>query len=397
VGEFTGLNATANYPFVNEQQTGAYFSYALLLIFFSRKYLWNVIGQALARSPEANGEPLSYRAAFGLLLAAAVGIMLWARWIDVSSWGMLAFLFFILCVCFVAAKFRAECGTPYGYFGPWNAALFLFFIGGVSLFGSGTILVALTASFFLCETVFFLIPGAQFELIELGRRVRVVPRHVLYIALLGVLGGMFFGGWVFLSNAYSVGGETVRYNWAFEYKPWYYFVYNTEMVGATRKYIGEQQAAPGTADAEFNREPSASASRDAPADGSRLESANTPAKSQNGIEPATYAYLFGAAVTVVLTVLRQVYAGFWFHPMGFIVGMTRMMDYVWGSILAALVIRFVVLWLGGAATIRSKLQPFFIGVFIGGIVAAVLFGGIAGYLYHIDIARFFGTGEDSIP
>jgi hypothetical protein len=170
VGEFSGMNATANYPFVNEQQTGAYLSYALLLVFFSRKYLWKVVHQVFARSPEPNGEPLSYRAAFGLLVASLVGIMLWARWIDVSSWGMLAFLFFILCVCFVAAKFRAECGTPYGYFGPWNAALFLFFIGGISLFGSGTILVALTASFFICETVFFHIPGAQFELIELGRR-----------------------------------------------------------------------------------------------------------------------------------------------------------------------------------------------------------------------------------
>ena len=390
VGEFTGLNATANYPFVNEQQTGAYFSYALLLVFFSRKYLWNVIRQALARSPAQNGEPLSYRAAFGLLLAAAAGIMLWARWIDVSSWGMLAMLFFILCVCFVAAKFRAECGTPYGYFGPWNAALFLFFIGGVTLFGSGTILVALTASFFLCETVFFLIPGAQFELIELGRRVRVVPRHILYIAALGVLGGLFFGGWVFLSNAYSVGGETVRYTWAFETKWWYYFVYNTEMVGATRKYIREQ----GTGNREQGAATTAGTGK---ADSGPEPKASTAAEAQQGVEPATYAYLFGAAVTVILTVLRQAYAGFWFHPMGFIVGMTRMMDYVWGSILAALVIRFTVLWLGGAATIRHRLQPFFIGVFIGGILAAVVFGGIAGYLYHIDIAEFFGTMEDSIP
>ena len=385
VGEVTGMNVNANYPFVNEQQTGAYFTYALLLVFFSRKYLWRVLGQAFARSPEPTGEPLSYRAAFGLLLASLVGMMLWARWIEVSSWGMLCFFIFLLCVCFVAAKFRAECGTPFGYFGPWNAALFLFFLGGIPLFGAGTILVALTASFFLCETVFFLVPGAQVELIELGRRAKIVPRHVFYICLMGILGGMVFGGWVFLSNAYAVGGETVKYSWAFETKWWYFFPFNVEATSATNQYLAEQRA-----QGQGAAEPPARGPAEAePAEGGD-GAAGDREDAAPAIDPTTYAYAYGAAVTILVTVLRQLFAGFWFHPMGFIVGMTRMMDYVWGSVLVAWFVRLMVLKVGGAATVRNRLQPFFIGVFLGAITSALVFGILGGYLHHLDVGRIYG-------
>jgi hypothetical protein len=82
------------------------------------------------------------------------------------------------------------------------------------------------------------------------------------------------------------------------------------------------------------------------------------------------------------------FAGFWFHPLGFIIGPTWMMQYLWGSILAAWFIRLIVLTLGGAATVRQKLFPFFIGAFLAGVMAYFLFALLNGYLY------FFSPGVE---
>jgi len=79
-------------------------------------------------------------------------------------------------------------------------------------------------------------------------------------------------------------------------------------------------------------------------------------------------------VTMLLTVVRQFFSGFWFHPVGFILGSSHMMtDFAWGSVLTAWVIRSLVLKFGGATSVRHKLQPFFVGAFVGSVLVLVLF------------------------
>jgi hypothetical protein len=79
--------------------------------------------------------------------------------------------------------------------------------------------------------------------------------------------------------------------------------------------------------------------------------------------------MFSASVAALLAILRQIFAGFWFHPIGFILGTTACVGDIWGSALLAWMIRYFVLWIGGAATVRNKLQPFAIGLFLGGALA----------------------------
>ena len=62
-------------------------------------------------------------------------------------------------------------------------------------------------------------------------------------------------------------------------------------------------------------------------------------------------------------VLRQFFAGFWFHPVGLLIGPTHMMDQVWGSCLVALALRFAVVRMAGAEAVRARLLPAGIGVF----------------------------------
>ena len=174
--------------------------------------------------------------------------------------------------------------------------------------------------------------------------------------VLGLLGGLVIGGWVFLSNGYALGGDSLRYSWAFDTKFWYFFPYNTEMNETTTAWLS-----------------------------------GTAAKTGTWFTPHFWAYAYGAAGTGLVTVLRQLFAGFWFHPIGFILASTGCLSYIWGSALTAWVIRRVVLWMGGAATIRNKLQPFFVGVLLGAVVAELLLCAHGQHLRSLGIERFFGV------
>jgi hypothetical protein len=92
---------------------------------------------------------------------------------------------------------------------------------------------------------------------------------------------------------------------------------------------------------------------------------------------------------VVLAVLRQMFAGFWFHPIGFVLGSAHMLEWAWGSVLVAWCIRAVVLKFGGAATVKEKLFPFFVGVFFGGVVCMLVVFAHNAYLQSIGIERVY--------
>ncbi len=77
----------------------------------------------------------------------------------------------------------------------------------------------------------------------------------------------------------------------------------------------------------------------------------------------------GAGATALTAALRQLFAGFWFHPVGILLGSTHLMDWVWGSCLVALALRFAVVRLAGAEAVRERLLPVAIGIFLAGCLA----------------------------
>ena len=84
--------------------------------------------------------------------------------------------------------------------------------------------------------------------------------------------------------------------------------------------------------------------------------------------------MLGGCVTAILAVLRHYVSGFWFHPVGFILGWTNMDSGApWGTLLIAWLIRFATLKIGGAKAVRHKLIPFFTGAFVGCMLCILLF------------------------
>ncbi len=370
LGEATGWNIASagkygigSYPYGAEQMISAYLTYAVLTLFFTRKYLWGTLKSVCTAQPNAGDyESRPPRMAFLLLLLAFVGAGLWGGWVGVKPQAMLVLFGAMVLIGFVAMKLRAECGTPFGWFTP-GTILLIPLLGGMAFFGAqGTMFSSWTS---LGMAMLFIIPGLQLEFIEIARRAHVHPRHVFYTVALGITGGMLIGGWFFLSSMYGVGANNSGFDYWFTARPWEFF-----------PYVEYQQAA----DMALNAS-------------SGLAAEGAVAAKSGGINPSTWGYIGAAIATAAITLLRQAFPGFWLHPIAVVLGATGdglgMMMYwsfnLWGSLLAAWAIRLTVLKIGGAQAVRTKLFPFFIGVFIAAVVAQALFFGLNTYLYFFDI------------
>jgi len=359
--EMTGLSLQQDFPYFRQQQIGAFLVYGLLILVFARKHLFNVAKAIAGRGPLApDGGARSCRASLATLAACFIGMALWASWNGIPAAGMLVFFVAILLVGLVAMKLRSECGTPMGAFTPVMIVHLIPIAGGMALFGPKGVVFICIASYVIFQYFLFLIPGMQLEMLELGHRFRMPARHILGTLLLGTVGGLLLTGWVHLALGYGVGGDNYTQRWPYMDKGFIMQEYNLALAEANTTLPPEDSA------------------QAAPA-----------APASSGMQPIHWAYLFGGVVTAILALLRQTFSGFWFHPMGFVVGSTVMMEYAWGSILAAGIIRYITLKIGGAVAVRNKLLPFFVGVFVGAIAAYLVFALISGYLYfyHPSILR----------
>ncbi len=375
-GHSYGLTSVAGYPFQADQMNGAYLMYAVLVLFFTRKYLWNVLRRAFQGGRKAGEEEevMSYRACFLSLAGCYIGVMLWADWAGIGVGGMLIFYTIMLLVSLVAAKLRAECGVPFSTYFPWSLILLVPLMGGTPLFiPSGFLFIAIISELLVIRP-FLLLPGIQVEMIELARRARVVPRHMIYVCVIGVLGAWIVGGWFVLSNAYSTGmGASSSANVSMSIlsqKGWWFRNYGS--------YIKKADLAV-AAEAETVEAVEAVSAPDAVTDGKKVK-----------VDPGVWGTVYGAGTVTVVALLRQFFAGFWFHPIGVIVGASWMAQEAWGSLLLAWLIRFTVLKVGGAATVRKKLLPFATGIFLGGTAAYLIYAVTVSYL------KFFVPGTKSV-
>ncbi len=337
VGHVTGIDVNGGFPWRDQTAVGAYIGYFLVVLALSGRYLIGVVKDALHGRGRDSGEVLSPRAALIGIVLAHVGAALWAFTTGASPIAVLCFFAFLVALGFVCAKFRAECGSPYGYFTPTNCLCVVMVAGGIPVFGAKGIFIALLLSGCFTVTTFYLIPGMQFELIETGRRLKINPRHIALTCLIGVLGGLFIGGWGFLTHGYADGGDNIRGAWLYNSWAWFANSFRNPLAQATNAWLDGGEAA---------------------------EASPWSARMM----------VFGGVSMAALTLFRQFFSGFWFHPIGLLLGWTGInAGAPWGTLLVAWAIRFTTLKIGGAKAVRDKLLPFFAGAFIGCVLSIAVF------------------------
>jgi hypothetical protein len=305
-----------------------------------------------------------------MLAGCGLGFGLWARWVGIplAAAGLLALQ--LVMFGWIAAKLMAECGLPRAGFNhplglpgnynvPVEPLLLVPLLGGLSVFG-GTGMMAMTlVTAAVIPYGFFLIPGLQLEGLELGRRFGVRAWQVGLVVTLAAAAGIVIGGWLYLTASYGFGANKFFDAGQF-----------SDRLGAFRGFNAELAAAQSELDA-----PQAGAVVTGPSEQARL-----------------MALAFGGALTGLVTVLRQVFPGFWFHPIGLLVGPSDMLQNVWGSLLAAWLVRLSVLRLGGAATVRQKLVPAAVGVFLAALVGHGLYIALNAYWFFFNKGTLKFTG-----
>src|SRR5690606_18802371 len=122
-------------------------------------------------SRPAEPEPLSYRTAYVLLALAIIRALAWGAWAEIDVHAMAILFGLMLLVGFVAMKLRADCGTPYGWYGSGTQVL-VPLLGGIAVLGANGAMFATMTT--LGMVLLFIIPGLQLEFIEIARRTRIL-------------------------------------------------------------------------------------------------------------------------------------------------------------------------------------------------------------------------------
>ena len=204
-------------------------------------------------------------------------------------------------------------------------------------------LVATIAAGFMCTSCFLLIAPAQIEMMELGRHFNVRPRDVGAGLTLGLLGGLFIGGFVVLSWGYGFGANNLKTTWPYE-QNWYFNGFRTGELNIDRAFeAGTVGQSP---------------------DGQTLNILHNPDAKGLAI---------GAGITFALAGLRTLFSWFPLHPLGYVLASTYFMKGMWIYAMLAWAIRLTLFRLGGARTIREGLVPFCVGMFVAAILSIGMF------------------------
>lgn len=359
-GQAHGLASDGNFPHFPHQMLGAYLVYAALTLLFTRRYLLAAFRAAFAARSVA-GEARAQRVAWLLLLGSGVGFVAWGRWLQIPLAGAALLGAQLVLFGWIAAKLMAECGLPRAGFNhplglpgnynvPVEPLLLVPLLGGTSVFGGNGMMAMTLVTAAVVPYGFFLVPGLQLEALELGRRVGLRGSQVAVVAMLAVVAGIVIGGFVYLTAAYGFGAGKYFDGNAFGDRLGAFRTFNAELASA-QSAMGGTRPAPNAGAAEQAR---------------------------------LWAMALGGVATAVVTLLRQVFSGFWFHPIGLLVGPSDMMQSVWGSLLAAWAVRLAVLRLGGAATVREKLVPAAVGIFFAALAAHALYIAVNAYWFFFN-------------
>lgn len=363
---FTSWRSIKNFPFIQQQHTGAYMALALIVLYAGRRHLLEVLRKAFGRpsSVDDRQEGWTYRTALTVLGLSVLFLCFWMQYVGVGFWKGLLYFAFILACAISTARIRVECGTPWTYLTPYTPLILFTAFGGAHFFGIDMFVIMIVSGGFLCSASYLMCAPTQVETLQLGRLLNVRAQCLNRGMMLGALGGLVFGGMFMLSIAYSKGGMNMPYigDWAAN-QSFQVRLVTTEVAYQDQRYQ----------------------------------------KCQDEKQPFGFdvkradAWALGVSfvVTILLFVAKSLWVSFPLHPVGYILANTYFINMVWGSLLTALLVKFMALKVGGVIVVRNVLRPFFVGLFVGAVSSYLLWDIVAlalqacGYMDTFHVPHVF--------
>ncbi|MEN6548787.1 MAG: DUF6785 family protein [Armatimonadia bacterium] len=333
------------FPHFESQSAGAFIGFALILIYLSRKHLWEAIRGAA--DPQT---PLLRRAAVWGLGLGLVGMYAFWQAAGMASVTILIYFGVLLLMALTYARIRAQAGLPEQWAFPVSQAHFMpmAFIGSKVYRYAGGVqnLSVYGTAWFMTRGYLPNLSAYHFEGLHIAQEGGVRRREMVGTLVAAMVLGLVVSFAVQLYAGYGYGAS---------------FLEGGTSGGGMR-----------VADARFGF--------------SQLKDAATV-----GIKPLPTeagAAVYGLLMTVALTVVRTYFARFPLSHLGFIIGTTRGYR-VWGGLFFAAIIKAIAVRLGGVGLYR-RLIPAAIGLVLGHFVLAggvwsiaAMFGGDAFRSYQV--------------
>ncbi|MHB9023369.1 MAG: DUF6785 family protein [Armatimonadota bacterium] len=342
LGKAFNLERHAGYPWDWQQNIGAFIAYALLAMIIGRKHLTQVFRHLIGRARmDERGEIVSYRTAALMVIGSLALLIAWGLWTRMGWFTSLLFFGFVLICGFTASKIRAEAGPAFAYWFPYYMLGFMGAMGGFAAYGSTGMLIVTICGGFMGTSCFLHLAPVQLEALELGRRLRVRLRDIGSALVIGVLGGLFIGGFVFLAWLYGFGADRMPVDYYNYY--WYVRGFAESAQNADRAFLA------GTL---------------------HTIKENAPLDVIHNIDARGIG--IGVVVTALLTALRSALTWFPLHPLGYVLATTFYSKSFCYMLFLAWAVRKIAQRLGGAHAIRRGVNPFAIGMFLGGAASIIL-------------------------
>ncbi len=330
IGEMSGWRTVPDFPFIEEQEFGAYIALSVACLWIGRKHLWRALRSIWRHDVrlEDAKEPLPYRWALYLGLACFVGLMLFLNAAGASVWLAATYLAAYLLIAIGITRVRAELGTPVHdlhFAGPDRMLPRIF---GTASIGKRN-LIMLTFMFFQNRAQRSHPMPNQLEGFKLAEQTDQRYSKWFGAMAIAIPLGTIFAFWAILHLFYL---------------------------------HGSCGAATGKGYEAFNR----------------LQSWLTSPRQTDW--PAVGAMTMGLLFTFLLMAARLRFSWWPFHPAGFAVSGSWSINLFWLSILVAWLIKTVLLHYGGMKSYRPA-SRFFMGLILGEFLAGS-FWNILGCITH---------------
>ncbi|MDR3708966.1 MAG: hypothetical protein P4L33_11755 [Capsulimonadaceae bacterium] len=323
-------NGMALPPYIGEQGVGAFLALAIILVCRSKDTIWAAIRCAWDRKAEAGCEdgasPLSPRVAVWGGLLGIAALTAFVTQIGIPLWAALAFwvIYFLFLIVLTRVVSEAGAGWAWGPMVPVHSTLFD--AAGMTGFSHKSLSVFGYLSWFDTEYRDSPMPH-ELAAMKMGQESNTRPNRLLWALLIATVLGIVSAWWAYLHIYYEFGAGTAKVRPALM----------TVGPGMLSHINGWLQA------------PTAPDHR------------------------ALYAMAGGAVVMVILSVARQTFVWWPFHPVGYALAGTYSMEYMWCPFLAGWLIKSLVLRYGGVRLCLNWM-PFFLGLILGDYVVPTLWG-----------------------
>lgn len=336
-------------------RSGAYIGYALILLYTGRTYYWAVLRKACGFAGGASGDLGEPVWAARLFLLAAAGLVAMLTVAVGLDWLIaIAFVLTVMILFLVVTRVVCETGIPFIQ-ANWHPAMLISNLMGYSAVGAAPLAIIHYLGLVLCfDPRECLMPFANnaLKIAEQAkvRRLRLaavggsIMAIALVVGIVASLWGMYNFGSVKDGFAKNIGASVL------------------------------DRAARGTATlVETGQYETAAAATGL---------AKLPLVAENVGSARELGWIaFGLVAVVALAFIRFRWAGFYLHPVLFLMWDTWSAHRLWLSFLIGWIVKELVVRFGGGRSYQS-LKPLFIGLIVGELLAALMVLGV-GWLYHL--------------